>query len=204
MSPDLGKIKGNTFREFLVWYESAHGADALSRAHAAVPAPYRGLLDGERRALGVLASSWYDARLVHVLLEELTRGRSETEVERFIDEGSRATLRAMMRGVQKVAFDLLVSPARLPRIINMLWGMTYDSGEIRVIPSGERCHESVTSGWRGHHPLVCRINMHATIPMYEAMGCRSVRYMRTSCVSDGKPDCRSLVRWGLDSATPGR
>ncbi|MCC6216795.1 MAG: hypothetical protein IT376_18195 [Polyangiaceae bacterium] len=190
-----GTIKGTAFREFVVWVEAQRGAGALRAALEGLPPALAGELDPERPALGVLASSRYDVALVHALLDALVRELPEREVEVLVGGAARATILGMMHGLQKAAFALLVSPARYPRIINVLWKLNYDSGRVEVTVHGPRCHEGVVTGWAGHHPLVCRINHQAKLTMYEVMGCRNVQVRQTACVSRGDADCRSTVTW---------
>ncbi|MBI3205727.1 MAG: hypothetical protein HYZ29_29590 [Myxococcales bacterium] len=191
----LGKIKGNAFREFLVWFEARSGQPALTRAFGHLPAELSDELDPSRPALGVLASNWYSIEIVHSLLDTLTADLSPTDLERFTHEAAEATIARMMRGVQKAAFSLLISPRRYPKVINLLWGMNYDSGRVQVVEQTPTCHEGIVSDWRGHHPLICQINHLAKVHMYEAMGCLDVTVHLTRCVSKGDGDCRSLVRW---------
>lgn len=191
----LGKIKGNAFREFLVWFEERSGHAALARAFALLPGPLASELDPSRPVLGVLPSNWYSIEIVHSLLDSLTADFSASDLERFTHEAAQVTIARMMRGLQRAAFSLLISPRRYPKVINLLWGMNYDSGRVQVVEQTATCHEGVVSDWTGHHPLICQINHLAKVHMYEAMGCRDVTVQLTRCVSKGDPDCRSVVRW---------
>lgn len=191
----LGTLKGAAFREFLVWYSGAHGGAALADAVGRMPPHLRAELDTLRPALGVIASERYDAALVHALLDAIVAPLSVQEVDRLVVDAAEATIRRMMRGVQRVAFSLLVSPDRYPRIINTLWALTYDTGRVDVEVLDGRHHLGIVSGWRGHHEILCRVNHHAKRPIYEVMGCHDVIVEQTSCVSRGDPDCRSHVRW---------
>lgn len=193
--PRLGRMKGNAFREFLLWIEREQGSGPLRAAYERLSPEHQALLDPERPGLGVLASSWYPVEIVHQLLDQLTDGLSEAETHALARRAATVTIGAMMRGVQKMAFSLLVAPRRYPKIINRLWRMNYDSGSVRVVEHGDRCHEGIISGWRGHHPLVCLINQLAKEPMYRAMGCKDVRVEQTACISKGDADCRSKVTW---------
>lgn len=191
----LGRIKGNAFREFLVWFEERSGKEALDRAWRELPPEHRALLDPNRPALGVLPSSWYAVAAVHSLLDELTAGFTDAERDRFAEQAAAATIGRMMRGLQKTAFSLLVSPRRYPKIINTLWRMSYDTGSVRVVEHSPTCHEGIVSGWAGHHPLICKINHLSKQHMYATMGCKDVRVELTSCLVRGDADCRSFVRW---------
>jgi hypothetical protein len=192
---DTGKIKGSALRELLIWLEHVRGKRDFQKAWNAAPTALRGELELGRPALGALASAWYPIELVHLLLDELTRGMSEEQLETFASDAARATLAASMQGVQKAAFALLVAPERYPKVINVLFRMNYDSGLARIVVHGPRCHEAIVSGWRGHHPLVCRVDHLAKVPLYESMGCKGVNVRRTACTTHGDTDCRSTVVW---------
>lgn len=190
-----GRIKGNAFREFLVWFEDRSGREALVHAWRSLPPELGDALDPDRPALGVLPSGWYPIGAVHSLLDTLTEGFGPAELQRFAEEAARATIGRMMRGLQRAAFSLLISPRRYPKVINTLWRMNYDTGSVRVVERSATCHEGIVSGWHGHHPLICKINHLAKLHMYPVMGCRDVTVELTTCVSRGDADCRSIVRW---------
>ena len=57
---------------------------------------WRASLDPERAVLGVLASDWYPARLVHALLDALTGHLSKDERARYATEASRAIMNRML------------------------------------------------------------------------------------------------------------
>lgn len=190
-----GARQGNAFREFLLWYEQDRGQGALLAAFDRLEPALRSELDRDRPALGVLPSVWYPAAVVHPLLDAVTEGAPPAELDRLVREGARHTIDQMMRGVQRIAFSLLVSPARYPRIINTLWRLNYDSGQVRVLVHGPRKHESIVTGWQAHHRLACRLGHASKERMYQVMGCRSVHVRQTACIADGAADCRSVVTW---------
>jgi hypothetical protein len=192
---ELGTIKGNAFREFLVWFGRARGDERLRAARDLLPEPLARQLEPDRPALGVLASSRYEAELVHALLDALTAGASDHEVDELVRDGARATIDAMMQGVQRTAFRLLVSPTRYPKVVNLLWELNYDSGRVEVVPIAPYEHQGTVIGWRAHHRLICRINHQAKLRLYETMRCRDVVVDQTHCVSLGHEVCRSTVRW---------
>ncbi|MBK7579134.1 MAG: hypothetical protein IPI67_02920 [Myxococcales bacterium] len=190
-----GRIKGNAFREFLVWYAEHSGTEALRAAFDALPERLQSEVDPRRPGLGVLPSVWYPIELVHALLDTACAGLSDEELDDFARQAARATISRMMKGLQRAVFSLLVSPRRYPKVINSLWGLSYDTGRVQVIELSSTSHEGVITEWLGHHPMICRMNHLSKLHIYAAMGCRDVSVELTRCVSRGDPDCRSVVRW---------
>ena len=197
----LGNIKGAAFREFLVWYGRSKGQDLLlahvqamaTRADAALLARE---LDPRKEALGVLASQWYPAELVHALLDEVARGRSTQELEALTSEASRAVMKATLSGLYRVLFEWMATPARYARYAPKLWSAYYDSGQLRIeFDEHEAKAVSTVTSWPGHHPLICDLNRGAAPAIYAAMGCRDARCTRLACVSRGDAECRFVTAW---------
>jgi hypothetical protein len=192
----LGRIKGAAFREFIAYYRGAHGSAALATAVTAMPGVYQRELDVRDPALGVLTSEWYPAELVHALLDEIARGKSEAELRELATAASGAIMRATLRGLYRVLFEWMATPERYARYAPKLWGTYYDSGDVTValVESGLGA-VSVVRDWRSHHPLICELNRGAALEIYGAMGCRDVANERAQCVSRGDPHCRFVTSW---------
>jgi hypothetical protein len=56
-------------------------------------------------------------------------------------------------------------------------------------------HLKTFVGWNSHHPFSCQLNMAAAKPIYDAMGCKNVRYQRLGCISRGAAKCQLEVSW---------
>jgi hypothetical protein len=83
-----GRIKGTAAREFLEWYRATLGEGDLR--HRLAKAPTMSSLPNRDIGLagcGVLASGWYDADDIHLLLDAIVRGRTETEIQRLVTVG---------------------------------------------------------------------------------------------------------------------
>ena len=196
----LGRIKGAAFREFIAYYRATYGPEALIAVVAAMPAIHRRELDQRDAALGVLASEWYPAEVVHALLDEISRGKSEAALRALAATASGAVMRATLRGLYRKLFEWMATPERYARYGPKLWGTYYDSGEVvvEVVP-GELAAISTVRNWRSHHPLICELNRGASVEIYGAMGCVDVKAERAQCVSRGDPHCRFVTRWSSQS-----
>jgi hypothetical protein len=193
-----GHIKGAAFGEFVAWYAVHGDAAELREAIDHVELEHPGTFDPDRDGFGILSSRWYPAELVHALLDRIVEGKPATVLQQIADRAARDIMTKTLSGVYRFLFSTFATPERYARHAGRLWEMHYDSGEISIeaVDGGWR---SRISGWGGHHPFICRLNMAATVPIYEAMGCRDVSYRRLACVSDGAPACESRVK-----ATPPR
>jgi hypothetical protein len=194
-APELGKIKGVAFGEFLGWYAKRHGRPVVEDAiYRAPTGDAEGLLPANVN-FGVLASRWYSAELVHDLLNRLTRERSDQELEDMARDAAAYIMGRTLRGVYRTMFSLLATPERYVRYSDKLWRTHYDTGTLVFRVLGEGTHQVTYSNWTSHHPFICRMNMASSVPIFEAMGCKNVRYQRQSCISEGAPNCKNLVRW---------
>lgn len=196
--PDVdprGRIKGNAILAFLTWFERHHGSARILGAMEGLSPPDREMFTPGRPGLGILPSVWYPASVVHRTLDGMTVGMSREELDTLADEGGAATVRTLMRGVQGIVFALFMTPARYGAFVQKLWNLNYDSGtaENRVLSPTR--HETLTRGWRGHHPLLCRMNSAVRVTLYEAVGCRNVVVEQRFCILRGDPACGSRVHW---------
>jgi hypothetical protein len=192
----LGHIKGAAFREFLAWYGRTHAQDALLSHLSAMPGPLAAELDARKEALGVLASQWYPAELVHALLDEIARGRSPSELAAFTDQASAAVMQATLSGLYRVLFEWMATPARYARYAPKLWSSYYDSGQLSIqYDHGEATAVSTVRHWPAHHPLICDLNRGASPAIYRAMGCKDAHCTRVACVSKGDAECRFVTKW---------
>lgn len=192
----LGRIKGAAFREFIAYYRTTYGAPELKALVEALPAVHRRELDPNDPVLGVLTSEWYPAELVHALLDEIARGKSEAALRELTSKASVAIMRATLRGLYRMLFEWMATPERYAKYAPKLWAAYYDSGEVAVelLPDGLTAL-STTRNWRSHHPVICELNCGAGVEIYGAMGCREVTNERAQCVSRGDPYCRFVTRW---------
>jgi hypothetical protein len=192
---ETGRIKGAAFREFLNFYAVQNGEQSLRDGAERMAAEWRALLDPERAVLGIIASEWYPAPLVHELLDALTGDLSREQRAELADAASRAIMGRMLRGIYKTLFQLMATPARYQRFGPKLWDAYYDSGEFRIEMPDEKTAVCSVRNWNAHHPFICDLNCAAALPVYEMMGCVSVRVIRTECVSQGSGRCEFVTNW---------
>jgi hypothetical protein len=191
-----GRIKGAAFREFVAYYRATYGAELLAAHVRAMPPRLAQDLDAADPALGVLTSQWYEAKVVHALLDEIARDKNEAALRELAIGASSAVMRATLRGLYRVLFEWMATPERYARYAPKLWGSYYDSGEVTValLPDGMGS-TSVVRKWGSHHPLICELNRGAAVQIFTAMGCQGAECERVRCVSRGDADCYFVTRW---------
>lgn len=190
-----GRIKGVVIREFAQWHGERFGREPFAAAVRSTEPLYPGVLDAKREAYGLLASMWYPAPLVHGLLDYLTDGVTDAELTRLAEDAANVIMGRTLRGVYRTMFRMVASPDRFARFGHSLWGQHYDTGRNDIERVDVRIHRVRYIDWHGHHPFICRMNMAASRPIYEAMGCRDVHYVPQGCVTHGAAVCENVIRW---------
>src|SRR5687768_7714287 len=116
------KIKGAAVREFLRWYTQQSSPEALRRAVGRLPPPLQAMFDPDAEAIGVLPSSWYDARAVHALIDAMFDEMMPAEIAPFVRDGARFAVDAGARGIYRFVIGRL-TPEIYVRNIQRLWNM---------------------------------------------------------------------------------
>lgn len=188
------RIKGAAVREFLRWYAQRSSPEALRAAVATLPPALATLFDPDAEAVGVLASSWYDSRAVHLLIEAIFATIPEEDRARSIREGARFGVDQSTRGIYRFVVERL-TPDLYVRQIQRLWGMLHDNGSREIVMTSKTSCRSYTRDWPGHHPVLCAATVETMGAIFEVMGCTDVRSRRIACVSEGAPECVAELAW---------
>ncbi|MFW5925039.1 MAG: hypothetical protein ACOCV4_02670 [Myxococcota bacterium] len=192
---DLGQLKGNALREFHLWFERNYGTEHMAADAETLPEHLRKLVDPSREAYGVLASKWYPMELAHALLDQVATRFSREELDAIALRAGPEVMNAMMSGLQRRAFRLLMNPERYGKYVQTIWRQNFDSGDIEVKMPSPTEQEGRVTNWHGHHRLICRLIHAGKIAVFEAMGCEGVELELTGCIADGDPACSSRLRW---------
>lgn len=194
-----GHVKGTVLREFVLFCEQHDDSERTLRALLALQEAYRGDIDPARSGGGFQASRWYPAELVHVLVDEVIAGRSEAERDALARRAARAIMGRTLSGVYRFLFSAFATPELYARHAQRLWALHYDNGTVNIDNEARgglhRAAHARVMRWISHHPFVCKLNGAATLPIYEAMGCREVTCNTIACVSTGSPHCEWLIEW---------
>jgi hypothetical protein len=195
-----GNIKGAAFLEFVRWFEAEYGLERLSAAVVSLPEPTRRALELDPASPRILSSRWYEAAAIHALLEALTGSAEPAERARMAEQGAAAIMRGTLRGLYRVLFDWLATPARYARFADRLWRAYYDAGEFTVEQIGETRAVATIRAWPSHHPFLCEMHRHAAAEIYREMGCEDVQVRREACVAAGTDTCRFVTTWRAASS----
>lgn len=194
-----GHIKGAVLREFVLFCEQHDDNERLMRALRALNEAYPSSIDPARPGGGVLASRWYPAELVHVLVDEIIAGRSVAEQKKLAQHAAQVIMGHTLRGVYRFLFSTFATPELYARHAHKLWSLHYDNGSVEIQNKHREGLYSVAHTrvvrWISHHRFVCMMNAAAAVPIYQALGCKDVRCERIACISEGAPDCEWLVHW---------
>lgn len=196
-------MKGAVLKDFVLFCEQHDDRARLERALRALAEAYPNDVDASRSGGGFLASRWYPAELVHVLVDEVIAGRSALEQEQLARHAAQVIMNRTLSGVYRFVFSTFATPELYARHAQKLWSLHYDNGHVQVDNKPRAGMRSVARArvvrWISHHPFVCKLNGAATMPIYEAMGCRDVTCDTIACVSKGSDHCEWLIHWSSDN-----
>lgn len=167
------------------------------RAAQQIPVEERGGFDPTSTTLGVIPTVWYPTAAVGRVLDNVAATMTVAERTRMVRESTEASVAKSMRGIFKLAFQLLVTPDRYAKHIQRFWNQLHDTGirTVEVVGPGEAV--SLIEDWRGHHPLLCEATMETMAAVFRRMGLEDVEVMRVECVSTNDARCKAILRWSV-------
>ena len=188
-------MKGSALGAWIAWYAAHRDIAELMAVVERIPVEARGDLDPTSPTLGLIPTAWYPAEAVHHLLDGLSEGMTPTELTALIRESTAASVDDGVRGIFRLAFDLLATPERYAKHIQRFWNQLHDTGtrSVQIIGPGEAF--SIIEDWPGHHPMLCEVTMETMAAIFRKMGLEDVEVIRVECVSSHDPRCRAVLRW---------
>lgn len=190
--------KGASFRAFVEWIARAFGDEQLAALYDALSPNLKQLLDPQKPALGILASSWYPDELQNSMLEMLLEPFDPERRAKILADGTRYTVEQTYKGIYRQLIRMFVSPERCAKLVQKAWQMSYDTGAVSWTYIEPDRILSEVRGWRGHHPYRCEISRLSGAYLLEFIGCENVKSIRTACVSKGHDSCRGIITWKVD------
>ncbi len=189
------QVKGAALLYCMSWYAKRYGPEQLAAIARRIPPAERDALDPSLPLLGVLATQWYPARTIGLLLDGVTQGLTEAERMRLIRESTTEAVERAIRGVFRLPFKLLGTPERYAKHIQRFWNQIHDTGtrHIEIVGPGEAI--SIIEDWPGHHPLLCAVTMETMAAVFRRMGLSDVEVLRVECVASHDAHCKAIVRW---------
>jgi hypothetical protein len=189
---DEALIKGGAIRELLLWYERNFGHDYARAVGPRLPPHLESRVFAEKPALGLYANVWYPSPIVHAILDSMAERHAPAELREIMAEANGYAVRSLTRGVYQFLFRMVGSPELYAKHIQRAWNLLHSTGR-RVIVLDDGVADSTIEDWPGHHPWLCEITTHTMQAVFVAMGCRDVSLERVACISQGAPNCRSLL-----------
>jgi hypothetical protein len=190
-----GRIKGAAIRDFIAWYAREHDLERLKHAVSSLPGNARAAFDFSHGTLGVLPSVWFAAEDVHRVLDTLTEGLGPGAYDALARDAGKATVQALMTGVQKIIFSKFMTPGAYAKLANVAFRLNYEEGTVVNEVLGPHRHRGSVQGWTAHHALLCRMHVVIKAEIYSHMGCGQVQIERRFCRSEGDADCGSIIVW---------
>jgi hypothetical protein len=190
-----GQVKGTGFREMVRWTEKRFGRETLRRAYDRMRPEDQAVLDPDAPLLGVVATHWYPIRISAVITDTSLDGLSDTERRTHIRESARYTMDRTLKGVQRMLFQVMMTPERAARHMQKIWRLNYDSGVVRWEVIGPQHIEASIRDWPGHYADSCTMLQENETYFLELIGCKNVQSVRTGCVDSGADACSSTITW---------
>ncbi len=196
MTSAPSSIKGSGLIGYLRWFVEEHGEDRLLALLSQIPEERRVAFAPEAPRLGLIATGWYDSRTAHLLLDAMTQGLSPAERTEMARRASAYSVQLAVRGLFKLAFQLMGTPERYAKYIQRFWRQLHDTGIRKVDIVSDGVALSFIEDWPGHHPFLCEVTTETMAAIFREMGCVDVEVTRLECVSHGDSRCQAMLRWG--------
>ena len=140
-------------------------------------------------SFGIVASGWYDTRLVGELLANLEQIADADDNDAWASTLAEAIAKDNVGGVYRSLFRLITTPAMLEANAQRVWRTYCDEGILVVnAPRAGELHLEIRY-WTHHHAHACRVVGYAIQHVLRAVGYEALVIERTQCVSEGDTVC---------------
>jgi serine/threonine-protein kinase len=184
-----GHMKGTAVRVGLLWYAQRYGHDAVARTWERLSPPARDMLRLDEPSFGIVASGWYDTRLVGELLIALEETAGTDDSDEYANALAEAIAKDNVGGVYRSLFRLITTPTMLEANAQRVWRTYCDEGTllVRAPRAGEMSLE--IRHWTHHHPATCRFVGFAIQHVLREVGYEALVVERTMCQANGDGLC---------------
>jgi len=184
-----GRMKGTAVRSGLLWFATRYGTEAVTRMWDHASTELRAMVRLDDPSFGIVASGWYDTRLVGELLKALEESIGVEDRDAWASALAEAIAKDNVNGVYRSLFRLITTPAMLEANAQRVWSTYCDEGNlIAHAPRAGELQMEIRH-WTNHHEQTCRIVGFAAQHILRAIGYEALVVERTQCVSDGDPVC---------------
>jgi hypothetical protein len=182
-------MKGTAVRTGLLWFADRYGMEMVKRIWERSSLELRALIRLDDPSFGIVASGWYETRLVGELLALLEETTAADDSDRWASDLAEAIAKDNVGGVYRSLFRLITTPSMLEANAQRVWRTYCDEGILVVNAprAGELALE--VRYWTHHHAHACRVVGFAIQHVLRAVGYEALVIERTQCVSQGDPTC---------------
>ncbi len=184
-----GRMKGTAVRTGLLWFAERYGTDTVHPLWERASSDLKAVVRLDDPSFGIVASGWYDTRLVGELLGMLELAAGTDEGDDWANEVAEAIAKDNVGGVYRSLFRLITTPAMLEANAQRVWRTYCDEGIL--VANAPRAGEVQLEirYWTHHHAYACRVVGYAIQHVLRAVGYEALVIERTACVSDGDASC---------------
>jgi hypothetical protein len=184
-----GRLKGTAIRTGMLWFQERYGRTAVEETWARGSAELKTLVRLDDPSFGIVASGWYDTRLVGELLAALEETVGDDEPDAWASALAEAIAKDNVSGVYRSLFRLITTPAMLEANAQRVWRTYCDEGVMVVnAPRAGELHLEIRH-WTHHHEHACRVVGFAIQHVLRAVGYEALVVERSQCVSQGDAAC---------------
>lgn len=165
------RIKGLAFRSVIIEFQERYGPRELGgrakRYHPELEAAF----DLDEPGLGVIPNRWYSVDIICALSDAATRDMTPEEFEAFSTASADRIMADTVRGLYRLLFDWIATPARFVKYASRVWASYYDHGLLDMRVLEERRVEARITDWAGYTPLIFALTRKVILRMFENMDC---------------------------------
>jgi len=184
-----GRLKGTAVRAGLLWFAEVYGADALARALTRASVDARAIIRLDDPSFGIVASGWYETRLIGELLLLLEESVHTDDSDAWASALAESIARDNVGGVYRSLFRLVTTPPMLEANAQRVWRTYCDEGILVAHAPRPGELQIEIRHWGHHHPQTCRVVGFAIQHVLRAVGYEALVIERTQCLADGDPAC---------------
>jgi serine/threonine protein kinase len=184
-----GRMKGTALRTGLLWFAEHHGMETMTRLWSRSSPELRAMVRLDDPSFGIVASGWYETRLVGELLALVEEAAAVEDGEAWANSLAEAIAQDNVGGVYRSLFRLITTPAMLEQNAQRVWRTYCDEGILvaKAPRAGELQLE--VRYWTHHHAHACRLVGYAIQHVLRAVGYEALVIERTQCVAEGDSVC---------------
>jgi serine/threonine protein kinase len=184
-----GRMKGTAVRTGLLWFAERFGPAAMQRMWEGASSDLQSLIRLDDPSFGIVASGWYDTRLVGELLALLEDAAATDDSDAWANDLAEAIAKDNVSGVYRSLFRLITTPAMLEANAQRVWRTYCDEGILIVHAPRAGELQLEIRYWTHHHAHACRVVGYAIQHVLRAVGYEALVIERTQCISLGDPSC---------------